>query len=102
MTLALLLHKRRMVSLASLDYVEMGRCLLAVARQRRGGLVARLGLRASPFTICPANWLLITRARSTRHSDRWLAVIWTLIAKWILEKTGSALPRVAMRRLRLG
>jgi len=28
-TLALLLHQRRMVSLASLDYAEMGRCLVA-------------------------------------------------------------------------
>ena len=28
LTIALLLHKRRMVSLASLDYAEMGRCLL--------------------------------------------------------------------------
>ena len=29
LTIALLLHQRRMVSLASLDYAEMGRCLLA-------------------------------------------------------------------------
>ena len=29
LTIAVLLHKRRMVSLASLDYAEMGRCLLA-------------------------------------------------------------------------
>jgi hypothetical protein len=28
-TIAVLLHQRRMVSLASLDYAEMGRCLLA-------------------------------------------------------------------------
>jgi len=28
-TIALLLHQRRMVSLASLDYAELGRCLLA-------------------------------------------------------------------------
>jgi len=28
-TLAVLLHSRRMVSLASIDYAEMGRCLLA-------------------------------------------------------------------------
>ena len=29
LTIAVLLHQRRMVSLASLDYAEMGRCLLA-------------------------------------------------------------------------
>ncbi len=28
--------------------------------------------------------------------------VWTLIARWVLEKSGSALPSVAMRRLRLG
>jgi hypothetical protein len=29
-------------------------------------------------------------------------VVWTALAKWVLEKAGSALPRVAMRRLGLG
>jgi hypothetical protein len=28
--------------------------------------------------------------------------LWVVIAKWTLEKTGSALPKVAMKRLRLG
>jgi hypothetical protein len=27
--------------------------------------------------------------------------VWTLVTKWILEKAGSALPRVTMRRLGL-
>ena len=36
LTIALLLHKRRMVSLASLDYAEMGRCLLGALCWRRG------------------------------------------------------------------
>jgi hypothetical protein len=28
--------------------------------------------------------------------------LWTAIVKWVLEKSGSALPRVAMKRLGLG
>jgi hypothetical protein len=28
--------------------------------------------------------------------------MWTLLVKWVLEKSGSALPKVAMKRLGLG
>jgi hypothetical protein len=28
--------------------------------------------------------------------------LWVVIVKWVLEKTGSALPRVAMKRLGMG
>jgi hypothetical protein len=28
--------------------------------------------------------------------------VWAIIAKWVLEKTGSALPKVVMKRLGLG
>jgi hypothetical protein len=28
--------------------------------------------------------------------------LWVLVTKWVLEKTGSALPRVAMKRLGMG
>jgi CTP:molybdopterin cytidylyltransferase MocA len=28
--------------------------------------------------------------------------LWMLITKWVLEKTGSTLPRVTMRRLGIG
>ena len=45
LTIALLLHQRRMVSLASLDYVEMGRCLLAALTAGVGYSSARLGTR---------------------------------------------------------
>src|SRR6185503_15358327 len=40
-TIAVLLHKKRMVSLASLDYAEMGRCLLAGVA---GGLIVWVGI----------------------------------------------------------
>ena len=98
LTIAVLLHKRRMVSLASLDYAEMGRCLMAGLASGAAvwafvaglsGLVGRLG------------------ASHLRAQIRWvdLAVLvigtalWLLIARWVLEKAGSALPRVMMKRL---
>ncbi len=102
LTVALLLHQRRMVSLASLDYREMGRCLLAALTAGAGtGLLAwGLGELAHHLPALAA----------LRHAHYWTdAVIllaglalWTLIVKWTLEKSGSALPRVALRRLGLG
>ena len=97
-TIAVLLHWRRMVSLVSLDYAEMGRCLAA-------GLAS-----------CTCVWLAaagMTRLLSglggshlnarLRWEDLALLVVgaalWLVVAKWVLEKTGSALPRVMMRRL---
>jgi putative peptidoglycan lipid II flippase len=95
-TLALLLHLRRMVSLASLDYVEMGRCLLAAAI---GGLGVGLLF----------GWLNGALHREIPGHLRWIdlavlvagSIIWIAIVKLVLEKTGSALPRVTMKRLGL-
>jgi len=97
LTLALLLHRRRMVSLASLDFAELGRCLLAGTVG--GGLVwgafAALG-RALPTQL----------AHPTRWADLALlavgTILWTAAVKFLLEITGSALPKVAMKRLGLG
>jgi hypothetical protein len=30
------------------------------------------------------------------------SAVWLVVASWVLEKTGSALPRVAMKRLGIG
>jgi putative peptidoglycan lipid II flippase len=99
--LALLLHQRRMVSLASLDYEELGRCLLAALASGAGvwmviwGLGSLFGQLWAPFHPAQIRW-----------TDFTLLVVgtalWVAIAKWILEKTGSALPRVMMKRLGLG
>ena len=86
-----------MVSLASLDFAELGRCLLAGTVG--GGLVwgafAALG-RALPTQL----------AHPTRWADLALlavgTILWTAAVKFLLEITGSALPKVAMKRLGLG
>ena len=93
-SLAVLLHQRRMVSVASLDYIEMGRCLLAA-------LVSGLGVWLL------FGWLGGVLRQAFPAQPRWIdlavlaagAVIWIAIAKWVLDKTGSALPKVTMKRL---
>ena len=100
-TIALLLHQRRMVSLADLDYRELGRCLVAALASGAGvfgvvwGLERMLGHWGSPHLSAQIRW-----------TDLGLLVVgtsvWTVIARWVLEKTGSALPRVAMKRLGMG
>ncbi len=99
-TLALLLHKRRMVSLANLDYVEMGRCVLASIASGAAAWLLAWGMRSGIGHLPNLHWL---------HHARWNdaailiagSLLWALITKLILEKTGSALPGVAMKKLRL-
>ena len=101
-TLAVLLHKRRMVSLASLDYAEMRRCLMGgVAGGAAAWLVA--WALAGIFHHLP-RLAAIHHARSIADSAILMGGIaaWTVVAMWVLDKAGSALPSVAMRRLRLG
>ncbi len=96
--LALLLHQRRMVSLSSLDYAELGRCLLAALS---GGAVV-WGLVAAASRLL--NYLVALQLhKHTRWVDLALLLIgsalWWVVAKWVLEKSGSALPGVVMKRL---
>jgi putative peptidoglycan lipid II flippase len=100
-TIAVLLHQRRMVSLASLDYAELGRCLLAALTSGAavwavawglGSLLGYLNLSRLPAQV---RW---TDAGELLAGT----LVWVLVAGWVLEKTGSALPRVAMKRLGLG
>ena len=102
LVIALLLHQRHMVSLASLDYDEIGRCLLAALA---AGVAAWSLVWATEFTF--ANLQLLAQLRSARYlRDGFVLVagvaLWTTLAKWVLEETGSALPRVVMQRLKLG
>ncbi len=93
--IAALLHKRRMVSIASLDFMEMGRCLLAALVA--GGGVALLA-RALNRLLGP----LHQRARLVDLAILLAgSALWFAVTRWILEKSGSALPRIAMKRLGL-
>jgi putative peptidoglycan lipid II flippase len=99
--IAVLLHRRRMVSLASLDFAEIGRCLLAALAA--GGVVwgAIWGLRRLPIELLHSQqpWRI-------RWTDLGFLVVgcalWLAVTGWTLEKTGSALPKVAMKRLGMG
>ena len=97
-TLAVLLHQRRMVSLASIDYREIARCLLAALAG--GGAV---GVLLGAMAKLPGPHFHSLASANIRWLD--LAVllmgtaVWGAVAKWVLERTGSALPRVAMNRL---
>jgi putative peptidoglycan lipid II flippase len=99
--LAFLLHQRRMVSLASLDYRELGRCLLAAVAS--GAAVWAVFTWALGKAADTLGWNL---AGGNRLAEAGIliagTVLWLALAHGVLEKTGSALPRVAKKRLRLG
>jgi putative peptidoglycan lipid II flippase len=90
LTLAVLLHKRRMVSLASLDYRELSRCLVsgAIAGSAAWAAVAVLG-RA-----------LLVHTRWADVLDLLAGIgIWLAVAGLLLHRLGSALPGMVMKRL---
>lgn len=92
LSLAVLLHQRRMVSLASVDYRELGRCLA-------GGIVAGAAIWGVMLGL---NHLLPTHARWMDALQLILgSVLWLAIAGWLLDLLGSALPRVGLKRLGL-
>ena len=90
LTLAVLLHQRRKVSLASLDVRELGRCVVAglTAGAVVGGAIAGV-VRFMPAPSRMANAVLLLAGSG----------MWALVTGLVLDWTGSALPRVAMKRL---
>jgi putative peptidoglycan lipid II flippase len=100
LTIAFLLHNRRMVSLGSLDYRELGRCLLAATASLAAvsvvfdGLGGILGHGFEAHLAAHGRWtdlaMLLTGT-----------ALWLVIAGWVLEKAGSALPIIARKRLGL-
>jgi putative peptidoglycan lipid II flippase len=97
--IGVLLHRRRMVSLAGLDYEELGRCL--VAGTASGGIVWVAIWEAKSHLSFFAH---VQAASTKRMVDFAIllagSLVWVLLARWVLEMTGSALPEVAMKRLR--
>ncbi len=100
LTLAVLLHQRRMVSLAGLDYEEIGRCVMAALAA--GGavwLVFTVGMRGLMHVLHR------DAGATSRIGDLVVLVagsaLWVVVAWLVLERTGSALPRVVGKRLGL-
>ena len=100
-TIALLLHQRHMVSLASLDYAELGRCLLAALSSGLAVWVAVWGIGLALVHLPGALLLQHTRLVDLMVVLAGIA-LWLTVIKVVLEKSGSALPRVALKRLGLG
>jgi putative peptidoglycan lipid II flippase len=77
----------------------MGRCLLAGLAG--GGVVwaGIWGLGELPIHHSEVHWVIRVTDLGVLVAG---AAIWVVIAKWVLEKTGSALPKVALKRLGLG
>ncbi len=100
LAIAVLLHKRHMVSLAGLDYPELGRCLAAALA---AGTATWLVVRGVGALLVHAH------AAHGAHASRWAdlamaiagTAVWLPLIKIVLEKTGSALPRVIVQRLGL-
>ena len=80
----------------------MGRCLLGSCVGGAAAWLVAWSLRAG-FEHVP-RMAQLHHARYYADSAILIAglAIWTIAAAWVLEKSGSALPRVALRRLRLG
>ncbi len=84
--LAVLLHRRRMVSLAGLEYAELGRALLAALVS----FAALYGIRSLIHTT------------SRLHELAWLAgtaVVWLAISLLVLRLSGSSLPSQLLGRV---
>jgi putative peptidoglycan lipid II flippase len=90
LSLAVLLHRRRMVSLAGLDYRELWRCLAAAVVSGAAVWTAIFGVSR----LLPGHTRWMDAAELLAGS-----VLWLVIAGWLLDRLGSALPRTALKRL---
>ncbi len=94
LSLAVLLHQRRMVSLASLDLRELGRCLAAgtVSGAAVWALLAAVGRLNIVQRDAHARWLDLIELLLG-------SAIWLPMIGWLLDLFGSALPRASLRRI---
>jgi len=104
--IAVLLHQRRMVSLASLEFAELGRCLAAAlasgaavwaafswAGGKLGAYLVRTGM-LHPTGHAAGRWIDLALLLAGTAA-------WLMLTDWVLRRTGSALPLVARKRLKL-
>jgi putative peptidoglycan lipid II flippase len=91
-SLAILLHQRRMVSLAGVDYRELGRCLTAGAVSGAAVWAAILG--AGRFLPSHSRWVDAVELAAG-------SALWLFLAGSLLDRLGSALPKAALKRLGL-
>jgi putative peptidoglycan lipid II flippase len=96
LVLAILLHKRHMVSLASLDFREIGRCLVTglLSGVLAWAIFSWGGEHLRDLLHLNARWMDLALLASG-------LVFWAAFASWTLTCLGSALPRVLLRRLGL-
>ena len=89
-----------MVSLASLDLAEAGRCMVAALTS---GVLVWVAVWGSTVVLAHLHGAILVR--HARIVDLFVLIagtaVWLAINKEVLERLGSALPRVAMKRLRL-
>ena len=86
--LAILLHRKRLVSLAHLEFAELARALVAALLAYAATAAATHFL--PPVSTHPRDILTIAAA----------SLVWVAVAGVILAVTGSALPRQILRRTR--
>jgi putative peptidoglycan lipid II flippase len=91
LTFAVMLHRRRMVSLAGLDGRELARSLAAAVISCAALLLLRLILLKGVSTPSRLHELLVLVLA---------AILWAAIAGGVLKLTGSALPGQFLNRLR--
>ena len=91
-TIAVLLHQRHMVSLASLEYVELGRCLLAALTSGAAVWAALLGLGRVLGYVEPAH---LTHALIRWNDLGFLlagGLVWLASAGLVLERQAPRCP----------
>jgi putative peptidoglycan lipid II flippase len=98
LAIAGLLHRRRMVSLVSLDYPEIGRCVVAsIAGGTASWLVfsflLEMGMRSMHMAVHGRMYNLAILIAG--------GLMWGGVSLGVLRQMGSALPRVIMKRMRL-
>ncbi len=93
-SLAVLLHQRRMVSLASLDFQELGRCIAAgvLSGSAVWGVVAAMAKLSLVQNHAHARWVDLIELLLG-------AAIWLPMTGWLLDSFGSALPRASLKRI---